>query len=1125
MTSHSLKKEVCKYCTKFINIGQPTTECMKCDEIIHTKCWKKSEFTEIDFVYYCSKCSKSVEHRYNPFKTLAHPHPSLIHDIDDPKFYDDDPSAVPDSIKQSSKILEQCKSLSTTQINEVFNETNTTTFSSYFLNIDGNNSNFDHFAAEISRFDAKFSAIGLAETNTSPSLSHLYQISHYTSYYQDPLPDKHKGTGVALYIHNSLNATVDCTLSQTTPNLETLFVTIINTQKPITIGVIYRPPNGNFDSFIHEINQIIEILPNKQASYIMGDFNVDLFSSNSQLNKLEEIILTSTLTPLISIYTHDRDNCKKSCIDNILTNNQDNVIHTGTITDKLAHHLPIFQISTHEITKSPKIKLPQYYDYSNSNIDNFANKLSDELTSNDPSDFSVFLNTFQSVLDSTCKLKTPKMSKRNHNNNPWITTSIVESVKKKQQLYKEWKKTCKRTIPEGDRNLHMKYSAYRKKLKSIIKFSKSKFYCNKILDNKGSSKKTWEVINQLRGKNRRAMKPQFVINNKRITERRQIATAFNQYFASIASKLNSTYDNEGLPVIDIPTFSDFMPKSNPNTIFLSDSSSAEVENVISELQNGKASDIPITVIKKTAKMISPVLSKYFNILMQEGTFPSQLKTGKITPIYKKDNEELLENYRPVSTLPIFGKIFEKIIYKRLYSFLISQGVLHDKQFGFRKGHSTSHALNYSVELIQKSLKQQQHVLAIFIDLSKAFDTLDHTTLLNKLLTYGIRGNAHKLISSYLTGRTQYTSVLGENSKTLPLIFGVPQGSCLGPLLFLIYINDICNSSKLAEFVLFADDTNIFVTAKSKRAAYEIANNVLTFVNHYMRANKLHINMTKCCYMHFSPNNKPCTADNDYVLNLNNTPIKLVTETRFLGVTIDSKLSWIPHIKQLTKKLKCHIGCINRIKDNVPNNIHKQLYHTLFESHLTYGITVWGDSSFSKLEPIFILQKKCLRIMFGDKEAYLDKFRTGARCRPLGSQILGAEFFSREHAKPLFNDNNILTLHNLHNYHTAIETFKILKYRTPISLYSMFTMSHRKDTLLITPSSSHGFIHTSSALWNLVRQKFKIYEFSVMKVGSLKTSLKKFVLSCQKTGDIMVWNDNEINVKNALKSNCLPDYVY
>ena len=164
-------------------------------------------------------------------------------------------------------------------------------------------------------------------------------------------------------------------------------------------------------------------------------------------------------------------------------------------------------------------------------------------------------------------------------------------------------------------------------------------------------------------------------------------------------------------------------------------------------------------------------------------------------------------------------------------------------------------------------------------------------------------------------------------------------------------------------------------------------------------------------------------------------------------------------------------------------------------------------------------------MFGDTEAYLDKFRTGARCRPFGSQVLGAEFFSKEHTKPLFNDNSILTLYNLYNYHTTIEAFKILKHRTPISLCSLFTISPRKETLLITPSSSYDFIHRSSALWNLVRQKFKIFEFSLMNIGTLKGLFKNLMFSCQKMGDIMVWNDNEIDAKNALKSNCLPDYVY
>ena len=534
--------------------------------------------------------------------------------------------------------------------------------------------------------------------------------------------------------------------------------------------------------------------------------------------------------------------------------------------------------------------------------------------------------------------------------------------------------------------------------------------------------------------------------------------------------------------------------------------------------------------------------------MKQGIFPDILKVGNITPVYKnKGSKQSFDCYRPISIIPIFGKIFEKVIYNRLYNFFTSQNLINPRQFGFRKGHSTNHALNYSVNFLNDAISKGRHTIGIFIDLSKAFDTIDHTKLLAKLENNGIRGSSLNLICSYISCRKQFTTYMDEPSEFAFIEFRVPQGSVLGPLLFLMYINDIINCSSLGEFVLFADDTNIFVTAETKKLVYKKANDVMKSVSQYMLSNQLHINISKCNMMYFKPNihsRNVCARTDGYdvscKLYLNAKEIKKVPTVKFLGVTMDEDLTWKPHLQELKKKLASAQGILHRIKDYVPGNALKTLYHSLFESQLTYGITVLGAQPYSTLYELFTLQKNCLRLLFGNIHArnqklycYCNYGESGvmiccdncdswfhdeciglteseatdygvknlpyfcAECVRLKSAPLNSltycvckseesgemiecsqcrdwfhdecvdlsasdlkqilffychdcsskdstlktiyTDFTKEYTKPLFKKHNILSIFNLYPYFCLNETYKILKFRTPYSLYELLDL--------------------------------------------------------------------------------------
>ena len=239
---------------------------------------------------------------------------------------------------------------------------------------------------------------------------------------------------------------------------------------------IYRPPSGNPNEALNEISNLLKVVPNKSV-YIMGDFNIDLHNNTSNMtNEFEEIVLTSGFTPIISLHTHEKPNCRRTCIDNIITNDFENVLLSGTIEDKLSHHLPIFQITCigdlQEAT--PSEYHTQYYDFRSSNIDKFVNELDNEVTINQPPNFDTFHNTFHTVLDKTCKLDKPKKSKRTIKNNPWITESIITSIDNKHALYRSWKKTVSKKFPSGDTKLYEQFKNQRKCLQKNYKTSKIK---------------------------------------------------------------------------------------------------------------------------------------------------------------------------------------------------------------------------------------------------------------------------------------------------------------------------------------------------------------------------------------------------------------------------------------------------------------------------------------------------------------------------------------------------------------------------------------------------------------------------------------------------------------------------
>ena len=756
---------------------------------------------------------------------------------------------------------------------------------------------------------------------------------------------------------------------------ESIFIEIKSkSKKNLIIGCIYRhhTPISDFCTAFLD-NTLKKITKSKKTCALLGDFNIDLikYGSQTDVSNFYDQISTHGFRPLILQPTR-LTSSSATLIDNIFINDLSCSSKGGNITTAISDHLIQFsQIDLFDYFQNKKTHYKSVRNWRIFNKREFADELGkmnwDELSDpNIDTDtcFTKFYNKTTKLLDEMAPYKKNTKKEAGLQQNPWITKGILISMNKRDVFYKDFI-TEKNATKKG--RIGALYKTYRNLIVTLIRKSKKKYYADFFHEHQHNLKKTWDGIRDLINVSKKSSIniSKLIHEDRTITDNKTITQTMNNFFVKIGPSIEKKIPNSKTP------FHSYLNEQNANNLALNPCTTEEITTIISKFGSGKASgpfSIPTNLLKEFSLQFSEPLKIIINKSLLEGSFPQPLKTAVVCPIYKKNEKTNCANYRPISLLSNVSKVFERIMYNRIEQFLNESDIIYEYQFGFRKKYSTNHALLSIVEQIRNNLDNKQFACGVFVDLQKAFDTVNHKILLSKLKHYGINGFANKWLSSYLTNRTQSVSLNGITSDEMNVSCGVPQGSILGPLLFTIYINDMHNAFKKCLVHHFADDTNLLYSDKDPRNLQKVMDKELKVLVEWLRANRLSLNVDKTEFIIFRPPRK--SLNNRIVLNLDHNKIYESTKIKYLGLLLDSRLSWKFHINELSKKLSRTIGMLYKIRAYSPKPILRSLYFGLFHSHLTYGLPVWGNAEKRLLDKIALLQKKALRaITFADYNAH------------------------------------------------------------------------------------------------------------------------------------------------------------
>lgn len=729
-----------------------------------------------------------------------------------------------------------------------------------------------------------------------------------------------------------------------------LSIKVKNIVKPGIYSVLYHSPSESAKDFLDIFENWLELnLKCTTFNVIVGDFNINMLKHDSYSSRLEKVINFYGLKQLIGDPTRITQNTT-TLIDLCITNYfelEASVLHTPKITDHSIINIKVKK----EINNTKETRIVKCFkNYSKINLHEqlklFNWSAINNMNLNEQSDF--LINCLQT---SASKLITTKTIYINNNNcNKWFNSDLRKSKENKTAAYLKARLSF-------DDELWNEYTTLRNRYDYQLKDTKSQYIQGEIEKCGKNQKQIWKTLKKEVLPNKKSNATTFDLiefSNEKESDILRIAEKFNTYFINSIMEINNSI---------YVTSSDYYELTQVDCRFKFEKINREkLEKIINGLKvTNDENNINSKLIWDSLEITGQFFINIINTSFETGCFPKSWKEATIIPIQKKTGTRKCDEFRPINTLPSYEKLMECEVKDQLQKYIDSNEILAIEQSGFRKLHSCETALNLVISDWKYLRDDGNTTIVIFLDLKRAFETLDRERLINKLQAYGLEGAELQWFSSYLDQRTQKTKVAEVFSSSMLNNLGVPQGSVLGPLLFILYINDFGSVLKYCSCKFFADDTSIYISGKNINEILWKLNSDLKNVSNWLNINKLKINVEKTVYMVIK--NK-LSDNNETNVIINNTKLKQVSETKYLGIIIDDKLDFKKNLEYVIKKMSKKINFLARISNQLPQITRTKIYTSIVASHIEFCSSILFLSNETELNKIQLLQNRGMRILLG-----------------------------------------------------------------------------------------------------------------------------------------------------------------